>query len=693
MDEHSDIDAGQIDITKLDKRKLLRAEERRRRAGDEYGEIEKYLSDSNAENDSSDESTDESDVEEDEDGELVTPEIDAQIMKTLTALRSKNKSIYDSSVSFFSEGAIKNSQNAWAAKQEAAKDKSGSGMTIRDYQHKVMVEHGGVVDDDEELKKAVPSMTHVEEQEALKNEFKAAVGSDLESDNDEDEGEFLVKKEKTKEEIRKEEGEYRKFLVENMGGDLQAREAFESWELSKSSEAAGSSSQSGKDMSEEQAFLMGYILNRGWLANTDSKASAELEAKTIVDKEEDEKLMELTDNFESRYNFRFEEEGSAQIKSYPREVEGSLRRKDERRKLARERAKERKAELKKAKAEELKQLKNKKKKEILGKLKEIQGITGNTTVGFDNLDLDGDFDPSKFDSQMAKMFGDEYYGQDDMEKPTWGDDIDIGDIVSDQENEGGAGKKKGKKAASKHAQIGDDDFIMDADYLDGSEAYDADKGVADREAFDATKTELKDKVSDYMDKYYQLDFEDIVGGDLPTRFKYSKVKAVNYGLTPAEILLADEKFLNEYVSVKKIAAYRPEWKIEEDLSNYASKKRLIYIKKKATAKRDEWKGDLDKLQGSGGKKRSAKTSSDKPKKAKRAKTEPKDKEEKTGKAKDKSEDKSEDKPKTKNKDKSKDKDAAADKPKAEKVADDSVQKKSQNRRQRQKAKKAAASTD
>ncbi|KAJ1960548.1 Ribosome biogenesis protein Kri1, partial [Dipsacomyces acuminosporus] len=349
-----DIDAGQIDITKLDKKKLLRAEERRRRAGDDYGEIEKYLSDSSSgEGSDSEESTDESDVEEDEHGELVTPEIDAQIMKTLTALRSKNKSIYDGSVNFFSEDAIKKSHEAWAAKQTASKQQAGNGMSIRDYQHKVMIEHGGVIDDEEELKKAVPTMTHVEEQEALKNQFKAAAESRIEGDDsdDDDDGDdedgFLVKKVKTQDEIKKEDEEYKRFLLENVGDDSQSKAIFEVWGTSTGSETPGED----KGKSEEQAFLMDYILNRGWLAKNDSKASEELEARTIVDKEEDEKMMELTDNFESKYNFRFEEEGSAQIKSYPREIEGSLRHKAKSKDKAKEEKPKDKAEAEQPKEE------------------------------------------------------------------------------------------------------------------------------------------------------------------------------------------------------------------------------------------------------------------------------------------------------------------------------------------------------
>ncbi|KAJ2743845.1 Ribosome biogenesis protein Kri1 [Coemansia sp. BCRC 34301] len=671
----SNSDRQQVDIEGIDKKKLLRADERRRRAGDEFGDIEEYLSESeesgsgSESNDEESGSSEESDVEEDENGELITPEIDAQIMKALSALRSKDKSIYDSSINFFSEDMIQESQKSWKAKQEAARQANEGVVTLRDYQHKVMVEHGGVVDENKEVRRP---LTHVQEQEALKNEFKAALGGDA-SDSEDDEGEgFLVKKEKTKDEIAKEDVDYRKFLLDSMGGDAENKAALDSWTAFTSDrETAGGKVDAG------QAFLMGYILNRGWVDKSAEKPSAEFEAKAIVDKEEDEKYTELTDNFESKYNFRFEEEGGAQIKSYPRAVEGSLRRKDERRKLARERAKERKAELKKDKAEELKRLKNQKKKGILEKLKEIQGITGNKTVGFDALDLDGDFDPAKFDSKMDEIFGDG--AQVDLEKPTWDNDIDIGDLVSEGDEQPASSSKKGKKAKKskkgKRADVVDEDndFIMDADYLDDTGTRTTQSAVVDS----AKRDQLKDKVTEYMDKYYQLDFEDIIGDDLPTRFKYSKVKAVDYGLTPAEILLADDKYLNEYVSVKKIAPYRPDWKIDDDLSKYASKKRMIYVKKKAASVRSEWEKEAKALHSSTSKKRTASSSDAKTKKSKKPKAESKRKPDAVAPAADCP------KPSTA-------KAKPADKEKAPESTADQDQPQGQNRRQRQKAKKAAA---
>ncbi|KAJ2285910.1 hypothetical protein IWW55_007123, partial [Coemansia sp. RSA 2706] len=92
MAKHSDSESVSADSTDIDKMRLLCADERRRRAGDLDGNIEDYLSSSTG-SDSSDSDASSSESEpEDENGELISPELDAQIMKTLTALRAKDKS-------------------------------------------------------------------------------------------------------------------------------------------------------------------------------------------------------------------------------------------------------------------------------------------------------------------------------------------------------------------------------------------------------------------------------------------------------------------------------------------------------------------------------------------------------------------------------------------------------------------------
>ena len=81
-------------------------------------------------------------------------------------------------------------------------------------------------------------------------------------------------------------------------------------------------------------------------------------------------------------------------------------------------------------------------------------------------------------------------------------------------------------------------------------------GADDGDENDSTKKGKK-----YLDKllqeYYDLDCEDIIGdGKLKTRFPYKQVPKEDYGLTPEEILLLDDKQLNQLVSMKKLRPYR-----------------------------------------------------------------------------------------------------------------------------------------
>lgn len=72
----------------------------------------------------------------------------------------------------------------------------------------------------------------------------------------------------------------------------------------------------------------------------------------------------------------FEFSDSAQIITHARDIPGSVRRKESKRKRERERKKAKKQALKEQKLEEIKRLKNEKRKEIHERLLEIQKITG-----------------------------------------------------------------------------------------------------------------------------------------------------------------------------------------------------------------------------------------------------------------------------------------------------------------------------
>ena len=49
--------------------------------------------------------------------------------------------------------------------------------------------------------------------------------------------------------------------------------------------------------------------------------------------------------------------------------------------------------------------------------------------------------------------------------------------------------------------------------------------------------DIEKTYSDFMEEYYKMDCEDVIGGDLPTRFKYRQVVPNDYGLTVEEVIL------------------------------------------------------------------------------------------------------------------------------------------------------------
>ncbi|ORY93137.1 KRI1-like family C-terminal-domain-containing protein [Syncephalastrum racemosum] len=497
------------------------------------------------------ESESESDDEEDEEAYQLTPALDTEILQTIAALRSKDPRVYDSKTRFYTTGLGEK-------KKEPVKKKE---YKLKDYERDIITEHGGYVkeperieDDDDERR--TKHLTFSDEQDELKNELKkAAFGSDNE-DEEEDEDGFLVKREKTTEEATKEEEDYKSFLLNAINEDKATAEVFKEWNNTEN-----------PDLSKEDSFLMNYLLNRGWMDNkkTNDAVPSYEDLTNDDDLDKDEEYLDEVDRFESKYNFRFEEEPIPQIISHSRDIPDSLRRKRDKRKKERERRKLKKQAEKEAKMQELIGIRHKKMREIADKLKEIQEITGNDTVGLEKLDLEGDFDPAAYDKQMDSVFDENYYEHEEdlTEKPTWDDDIDVSYA---EQGEGG--------------EDGEEDIEMDADYLPGGEKYGGEGSGSGTSAAPKRKImddEKKAKFNELMEEYYSLNYEDVIGGDLPTRFKYNKVEPEDYGLTAEQILLADDKELNKYVGMKMLAPYRDEKakEYETKIFRQQKKKKLL----------------------------------------------------------------------------------------------------------------------
>jgi hypothetical protein len=107
-----------------------------------------------------------------------------------------------------------------------------------------------------------------------------------------------------------------------------------------------------------------------------------------------------------------------------------------------------------------------------------------------------------------------------------------------------------------------------------------------RQSSKADKAEIERQ----LDELYKLDFEDVIGGDLPCRFKYIKIEPRTFGMTVEEILATDDRELNRRVSIKKLRPYRedvpggaPWWQLKRESKERHLRRRAAEAARKARA--------------------------------------------------------------------------------------------------------------
>lgn len=154
---------------------------------------------------------------------------------------------------------------------------------------------------------------------------------------------------------------------------------------------------------------------------------------------EDEDYLQRADTFEASYNFRFQvrladgffntvmhptmireslvrnvcdhsqESESAHLLTYPRDIDGLVRKTDDRRKQARQRKADRKAAIENERVSEIRRLKNLKRAEMDQQVLELQRVSGHQDQRALSLLVDGDFDPAVYDAAMAATFDEGFY--------------------------------------------------------------------------------------------------------------------------------------------------------------------------------------------------------------------------------------------------------------------------------------------
>ncbi|KAJ6657663.1 hypothetical protein lerEdw1_002164 [Lerista edwardsae] len=588
--------------------------------------------------DGEEESSSESTTTEEEEEEL-DPKLDCAFYRTLALLKTKDPRIYQKDVTFYS----KEDSSSASDGEKPPPEKKEKPMYLKDYERKVILEKAGKYEDEDEeedmpVTKQKISQSYIEEQKQLKESFQKFM-----ADSDEEEGEggsssaLLHKRTKSKEEKEHEEADYISWLKgqEKPQAEEELRDLVplkEYW--------------NDPNLDKGEQFLRDYILNKRYKeADEDGEEEEEEEERpsgaqlTVSDSsDEGELFLRKQEDFERKYNFRFEEPEAQLVSTYPRNIATSVRRKDDRRKEKRQEIRERKRKEKERKQEELKQLKNLKRREILERLEKLREITGSAASAFQEDDLEKDFDPAQHDQLMeasarfltlsralpGKFFGDEYYGICEEEKPQFESEEGIDDEWNwdnwpgrdDAESEVW---QQQEEEYQPHCE--DPNFVMDADY-DPSQQPGPSKRKRKLEVPLLGKKKRKSRFAEalnqpkepfdpetktfeqYVDEFYRLDYEDLIG-DLPCRFKYRTVVPCSYGLSTDEIMAADDKELNRWCSLRKTCMYRSEKEELQDKFAYEQKGQNAWKKQqilKSLSAGSEEVGEVKKPPGKKGKK-------------------------------------------------------------------------------------------
>ncbi|PSR75813.1 KRI1-like family-domain-containing protein [Coniella lustricola] len=411
------------------------------------------------------------DETEDEEGFLATEELDAEISATLQAIKNKDPRIYDKDAKFFH--SIDENGNAVAG--AGPKEKKTKPMFLRDY-HRERYMAGDTGADEQQHANDAQPRTFVQEQAELKDNILAEINAAVDGSDGEDGEEAFIKAKPGAKPLvavaeaaaaaaaaptTTEEGSIHPSRLERMKPKPEPKgkgRAIKELDPSLADK-------------DPELYLSNFMASRAWAEGSGNKWQA-FESDDGEDNDD-------ADEWEAAYNLRFEDPAKSNevLMSYSRKVvEARTVRREELtgRKRQRELEKERKAEEKRLRHEERARLKRLKVEEAEQKLKKIRkaaGLKGRELKDDEWMELlEGAWENDKWEEEMSRRFGDEYYadadagsaaeeeesgGDDDNDneagadgaaakkkkknkkpkKPTWDDDIDIKDIIPDFEDE------------------------------------------------------------------------------------------------------------------------------------------------------------------------------------------------------------------------------------------------------------------
>uniref|UniRef100_A0A3B0MYC3 KRI1-like family/KRI1-like family C-terminal, putative n=1 Tax=Theileria annulata TaxID=5874 RepID=A0A3B0MYC3_THEAN len=446
--------------------------------------------------DIADDDFDSTDESEDSSAELLTHKVEDNIFKTLMKIKNDDPDIYNYDHKFFNDSDFDPDEDDKTNKPEKP-------FTYSDLVRETLLKDGSEAFENDHPN--ANSLSYDAEQNLLKKEF-------LEASKSIDDSEFLTKSDSI-----------------DVIPDLIPSRTISDKPLRESELISSYWASQGK-LDENEEFLKDYILNQRWREDRLENFKVDHTLQKID--EYDEEHIEKADEFELKYNYRYEEEDGAKIIGYPRNIEDSARKPDERRRQKRLEKKKRKLEEKVRRDEKIKRLKNLR-KSTFEKIKEIESTAG-VTIKHDAIDFEAPYDPEQHERDMKKIIGLGYDKQDDnydsdLNPEMWWMCDDC---------------KKGIPSGQTHYDCKEcDDFTLCEKCLTvtGHEHKD----------FDGKKVPIICAPPEEIENY-DLDYEDYIG-DMPVKFKYRKVEP--YPCDINVVLEKSDKELNQMMPLKHLIGY------------------------------------------------------------------------------------------------------------------------------------------
>lgn len=343
-------------------------------------------------------STDDESSEEDSDGELLTKEVQAKVLTTISRIRQKDPCIYDPSTKFFTDDDF----------AHQPKPSNSKPLTFTKFLSRTLAKEGAsaIVDAEEESNakefQAKQAKSFEQEQQELKQAFLEATNVEGEDDNDD------------------------LFHVANKTAEEQANEALSFQDfLKKRSVTSKDDSEllhryfhNDEELDDGEKFLRDYVLFEGWKEGNRMPQGSTSSGTLLLDDKVDEAdadFLKDSAHFEALYNFRFEETPCPTIEGHARRIYDSVRQKEDKRRRKRLERKEKKEQEKAAKKLELERLKQLKREEIIQRLKVIQNIAGlKSDIDPDCIDFDTEFNEEAHEREMQAILGDNFEQQDEV---------------------------------------------------------------------------------------------------------------------------------------------------------------------------------------------------------------------------------------------------------------------------------------